>query len=75
MNLTYELDLDNLPLDLHAKIQVSLSVHSAVRVVTDGQTDGRTDTRCQNYYTRHVTDVGCKNGLQRLVGVRRTGDT
>ncbi len=42
MTLTYELDLDILPLDLHAKIQVCMSVRSAVRVVTDGQTDGQT---------------------------------
>ncbi len=51
MTLTYNLDLDILPLDLHAEIQVCLSVRLAVRVVTD--------RRCQNYYTRHVTDVGC----------------
>ncbi len=55
MTLTYEIDLAILPLDLHAKIQVCTSVRSAVKVVTDR----RTDTRCQNYYIRHVTDVGC----------------
>ncbi len=34
MTLTYNLDLDNLPLDLHAKIQVCMSVRLEVRVVT-----------------------------------------
>ncbi len=61
MTLTYKLDLDILPLDLHAKFQVRMSVRLAVRVVTDTQTDTHTHRRCQNYYTRHVTDVGCKN--------------
>ncbi len=23
------------------------------------------DTRCQNYYTRHISDVGCKEGTTR----------
>ncbi len=55
--MTHELDLDILPLDLHAKIQVSMSVRSAVRVLTHR----RTDIQCQNYYTRHITDVGCKD--------------
>ncbi len=50
----FDLDLDILPLDLYAKIQVCMSVRSAVRV-------RHTDRRCQNYYTRHVTDVGCNN--------------
>ncbi len=36
--LTYILDLNILPLDLHAKIQVRMSVCLAVRVVTDRQT-------------------------------------
>ena len=45
--LAYDLDLDVLPLDLHAKIQVQTSVRSAVRVVTDTHTD----KRCQNYDT------------------------
>ena len=59
MPLTYGLDLDILPLDLNAKIQVCMSVCLAG---TDRQTDRHihTDTRCQNYYTRHVRDVGCK---------------
>ena len=38
MTLTFGLDLDILPLDLHAKIQVLMSVRSAVRVVTDTHT-------------------------------------
>ena len=59
MTLTYKLDLDILPLYLHAEIQVHTSVRSAVRVVT--HTDRQTDTRCQNYYTHHVRDMGCNN--------------
>ena len=57
LTLTYELDLDILPLDHHAKIQVCMSVRSAVIVVTHRHTH----RRCQNYYTRHVRDVGCKH--------------
>ncbi len=57
MTLTYKFDLDILPLDLHAEIQVHMSVRLALRVVTDRHTD----RRCQNYYIPHVIDVGCKN--------------
>ncbi len=60
MTLTFKLDLDILPLDLHAEIQVGMSVRLAMRVVTDTHTDTQTHTRCQNYYT----DVGCKNGVR-----------
>ncbi len=42
MTLTFKPDLDNLPLDLHAKIQVCTSVRSAVRV---RQKDRRTETQ------------------------------
>ncbi len=38
MTLTFKLDLNILPLDLHAKIQVLKSVRLAVRVVTDTHT-------------------------------------
>ncbi len=61
--LTYKLDLDIIPLDLHAKIPVCMSVRSAVREVTDTNTQTMsklfTHRQCQNYYTRHVTDVVC----------------
>ena len=57
--MTYKFDLDFLALDLHAKIQVHTSVRSAGIV---RQTGRRTYRRCQNYYTRHVTDVECKYG-------------
>ncbi len=57
MTLTFEFNLDILPLDLHAKIQVCMSVRFAMRVVTDGQTH----TQCQNYYIWHITDMGCNN--------------
>ena len=60
MTLTSKLDLDILPLNLHAEIQVRMSVRLIVRVVTHTQTT-HTHRRCQSYYTRHVTDVGCKN--------------
>ncbi len=53
MTLTHEPDLDIFPLDLHAKNQVCTSVCSVVRVVT------HTHTRCKNYDTCHVRDVGC----------------
>ena len=49
MTLTYKLDLDILPLDLHTEC---LSVWP-------WETHRDTHRRCQNYYTRHVTD-GCK---------------
>ena len=51
MTLTYQLDLDIHALDLHAKIQVGMSVCSLRRA-------WQTDKQCQNYYTWHVTDVG-----------------
>ena len=38
MTLTYRLDLDMLPIDLHAKIKVHMYVHLAVRAVTDTET-------------------------------------
>ncbi len=46
MTLTYKHDLDILPVDLHAKIQVRMLVHSARRVRrthTDTQTNRATD--------------------------------
>ncbi len=56
MTLNYGLDLDILPLDFHTKIQVCMSVRSAAIA---RQTQTETDTRCQNYYTHHVRDMGC----------------
>ena len=55
MTLTFELDLDILPLDLHAKIQVCMFVRSAARArQTDSHThDAKTITP--------VADAGCKN--------------
>ncbi len=38
MTLTYKLDLDTLPLDLHAKNKDCLSVRSSAIMVTDRQT-------------------------------------
>ena len=48
MALTFGLELDILPLDIHAKIQVCMSVRSAVRV---RRTDGHTDTQTDNAKT------------------------
>ena len=56
MTLTYKFDLDILPLDLHTKTQVCMSVHSAVTVVTLRQTDDATTITL-------VTDVGCNDHL------------
>ena len=58
LTLIYELDLDNLPLDLHARIQVCMYVCSAGRVRRTHR-HRHTHRRCQNYYTYHVRDVGC----------------
>ncbi len=60
MTLTFELDLDILPLDLHIEIQVFMSVCLAVRVVTDTHTDTQTMSKLL-HPTRHIRDVGCKN--------------
>ena len=62
MTFTYKLDLDILPTDFHAKIQVCTTVRSAAMARrTDRHTDRQTHRRCQNYYTHHARDVGCNN--------------
>ncbi len=44
MTLTFDLDLDIHPPDLHAKIQVRMSVHSAMKARhTDRRKDGQTE--------------------------------
>ncbi len=48
LTLIFELDLDILPLDLHAKIQVRMSVRSARRVVT------HTHTHTDRHTHRHT---------------------
>ncbi len=58
MPLTYQLGLDILPIDRHAKIQVRTSVCLAGIA---RRTGGHTHTWRQNYYTQHVRNVGCKN--------------
>ena len=60
MTLTYQLDLDILPLYLHAKIQVSMSVRLAGIA---RRTDTYTDTQCKSYYTHHIRNVWCKNQI------------
>ncbi len=63
MTLPNELDLDILPLDLRAKIQVCMSVRSRVRARhTGGRTDGRTDGQTDRVKTiTPVADAGCNN--------------
>ncbi len=58
MTLTYELDLDILPLDLHTKIQVRMSIRVAgISRRTHRHThDVKTIT-----HAHHVIDVGCNN--------------
>ncbi len=56
MTLTFRPDLDILPLDLHAEIQVHMSVRSALSVVTD------TNTHTQTHDVKTITpvaDEGC----------------
>ena len=50
MTLTYELELDNHPLDLHTKIQVYVcpSIHESKTL---------TYRWCQKYYKRRVTSL------------------
>ena len=43
MTLSYELDLDIPPFDLHHEIQVRMSIRLAVRVVTDTHINTQTD--------------------------------
>ena len=66
MTLTYKLDLDILPLNLHEEIQVRMSVRLVVRVVTHTQTDTHTQTMSKLLHlTRHRRDVGCNNDHNR----------
>ncbi len=59
MTLTYKLDLDILPLDVHTKDQVCMFVRSAVRVFTDRHTDDvKTITP--------VADAGCNNSVNQV---------
>ena len=80
MTLSFKLDLDILPLDLHTKNQVCMSFCSAVRVVTDGWTDRHTDnvktitpvadTGC-NYYVGNENSLNITNHL--IMGSRPQG--
>ncbi len=60
MTLTYEIDTDILPPDVHAKIQVRMSVPSAEIV---RRTDTQTHTWCQNDNTHQVKDMGYKGNI------------
>ncbi len=61
MTLTFELDLEIRSLDLHAKIQIRMSVCSAGRVETHIHTDRKT----HNVKTiTPVADAGCHNVTQ-----------
>ncbi len=58
VTLTFELDLDNLPLDLHAKIQVCTSFRAR-------QMDRRTERHIDDAKTiTPVADAGCKKGAK-----------
>ncbi len=60
VTLTYELDLDFLPLNLHAEIQARMFVRSAVRVRhTYTHTHRRTMPQLL-HPTRRFADAGCK---------------
>ena len=62
--MTYKLDLDILPLDLLATIQVHMSVSLAMRVVTHTQTQRHTHRQTMSkllHPTRHRR--GCNNFL------------
>ncbi len=62
MTLTFELDLDILPLDLHTEIQVCMSIRLAVRVRrTHRHTDRHTHTQTMSkllHPTRHSVTWG-----------------
>ena len=62
MTLTFELDLDILPFDLHAKIQVCTSVRSAVSA---RQTHTHTLTDDAKTITP-VADTGCKYSASKF---------
>ncbi len=61
-----KLDLDILPLNLHAKIQVCMSVRLGRRVVTHGHTDVQThDVKT----ITPVADAGCNDNAWRLTAL------
>ncbi len=65
MTLTFELKLDMLRPDLHAKVQVSMSVHSA-RIVR--QTDRQTDRLTHDVKTiTPSADAGCNKGFGNII--------
>ncbi len=56
MTLNLKLELDILLLDLHAKIQVSMSVHSALRVVTGTHNGVKSVTQETPKTSREITE-------------------
>ena len=70
MTLTYKLDLDIPPLDLHAKIQVHTSVHPAgiVRHQIDTGTHDAETITC----TRVTRDVKISIGLRLIVSTTKS---
>ncbi len=72
MKLIYKLDLDLLPLELNAKIQVWMSIYLDERV---RPTDTQTDKQCQNNYTRHIREVGPKNMINVNMIIFYSGET
>ncbi len=71
MTLTFELDLDILPLDLHAEIQVGMSVRLAVREVTHTQTHTHTDRQTMSKLLHPLLTRGVMIGLRRGVFSKR----
>ena len=66
MTLNFELNLDTLSPDLHAKVQVYMSVHSA-RVMR--WMDRRTDTQTNDVKTITPTaDAGCDKYIGTTIG-------
>ncbi len=55
MTMTYILNLDILPLDLHDKCQVCMSLRLAARVVTERPTERHT------HFVKTITSIRCKN--------------
>ncbi len=69
MTLTYELDLDILQLDLHAKIQVCMSVRSAgIARRTDRHTN---DVKTITPITSETWDVKIENMTCKLIIYQR----
>ncbi len=61
LTLTYNFDLNILD---HAKVQVHTSVSLFLHQSGNTYTERHTVTRCQNYYTCHLANIGCNRWLR-----------